>query len=466
MAVTAALGMTGTSYGQDEPTFERPRYQTVRYAEDWSVLANVDRTSSGDIFDPIKYMPLTEDGDIWASFGGQVRLRAEGWNNFNFGAPPDVKHDDTFLLSRFRLHGDLHVGDHVRIFAEGISAWSTDRDLVGGRRTMDVDSVDLLNAFIDLTAPLSDDVTFVFRAGRQELLLGRQRLVSPLDWANTRRTLDGFAGVFVVHDWTVTAFWAQLVEVRKYNFNRSDAQVEVFGVYAAGRVPNTDIGLDLYWIGLDLDNPVTYVNITGDEDRHTLGFRLHGKCGTTGFDYDIEAAYQFGEVGSTDISAFMIGSQLGYTVQCAWSPRFFVGFDYATGGADNDEVNTFNQLLPLGHAYLGWIDVVGRQNIMAFSAGVSVKPIERLTLHVQGFTFHRADRGDALYNAGAGVVRGGDLADDREIGYELDLMATYQVDAHLELMLGYSHFFTGDFVENSGPSSDIDFVYMGATWTF
>ena len=35
----------------------------------------------------------------------------------------------------------------------------------------------------------------------------------------------------------------------------------------------------------------------------------------------------------------------------------------------------FNQLYPLGHAYLGYMDYVGRQNIISPSAGISVSPL-------------------------------------------------------------------------------------------
>jgi hypothetical protein len=41
-----------------------------------------------------------------------------------------------------------------------------------------------------------DEMQVIGRTGRQELLLGAERLVSPLDWANTRRTFDGYRATF------------------------------------------------------------------------------------------------------------------------------------------------------------------------------------------------------------------------------------------------------------------------------
>ena len=58
----------------------------LRWKEDWSVYRGLDR-SRGDWTDPMKYVPLNEDGSVFVSFGGHVRARYEDWNNFNFGRP-------------------------------------------------------------------------------------------------------------------------------------------------------------------------------------------------------------------------------------------------------------------------------------------------------------------------------------------------------------------------------------------
>lgn len=59
------------------PKIERPKYRMLAQDEDWSVLRGIDRTSSGDPFDPIKFVPLNSDGSFWASFGGHARIRLE-----------------------------------------------------------------------------------------------------------------------------------------------------------------------------------------------------------------------------------------------------------------------------------------------------------------------------------------------------------------------------------------------------
>ena len=158
----AALFVTGAGTAQasqgDTPAYKAPAYSGIRFTEDWSGLKKVGG-DGGDFFDPIKYIPLNDEGDIYLSFGGQARLRLEGWSNFNFGANgagtaafrPD---DDIFLLTRILLHADLHVTRHFRVFVEGKSALATDRDLLGARRGLDEDALDLQNAFFDLAYQL------------------------------------------------------------------------------------------------------------------------------------------------------------------------------------------------------------------------------------------------------------------------------------------------------------------------
>ena len=56
--------------------------------------------------------------------------------------------------------------------------------------------------------------------------------------------------------------------------------------------------------------------------------------------------------------------------------------DIASGDDDptDGDLETFNQLFPLGHAYFGYIDVIGRQNIIDVSPTVSTKVAGGATL--------------------------------------------------------------------------------------
>ncbi len=468
MAVMA-FAVSGALAGEEAapPDFKRPSYKTRRQDEDWSVLAGLDTSETGDLFDPIKYVPLNDEGTVWVSFGGQLRERVEIWRDFNFGFPAAADHDDSFLLSRLFLHADVHLGDRVRVFVQSINALATDRDLVGGRRTLDVNSFDIHQAFLDVKVVEFEDGDLTIRAGRQELLFGKQRLVSPLNWSNTRRRFQGVSAILRRADWTVTGFYTQFVPVRKYDMDVSNSSVNFGGVYAEGKVPNSDVGLDLYALFVDR-NGVAFNGTAGSEDRWTVGARVHGKIADTSFDYDAEGAYQFGKVGSGDISAFMFAGELGHTWRdCNWKPRAHLGAGYASGD-DNagGNVGTFNQLFPLGHAYLGYIDAIGRQNLIDVNTGIAVKPTKQTTVKLAGHAFWRADNDDAVYNAGGAVLRPGAADNSGEIGQEVDLTVKHVFNRHISLLVGYSHFFPGDVIEGTGPHSSIDFGYTALQFTF
>src|SRR6266849_9112317 len=139
--------------GGSEPA--RPEYQigsAGRFNEDWSVLRGVDLGKTDDFWDRLKFIPLTEDGSVWLTLGGQARERAEYFRQFLFGAS-EPKQSDAYLLSRFRLSADLHVTQYFRMFAEGKSAFALDRGLQGGRTTAFVDEFDLLKGFADIVIP-------------------------------------------------------------------------------------------------------------------------------------------------------------------------------------------------------------------------------------------------------------------------------------------------------------------------
>ncbi|MFQ5738826.1 MAG: alginate export family protein [Acidobacteriota bacterium] len=458
----AVTGISKPVSGQRPSSLVRlPTYQNVRFEEDWSVLS-ASRQREG--WQALKYLPLSPGGNVYMSVGGQVRFRTEFWNDFGFGG--SGQRDDTFGLFRLRLHGDFFFGPHLRLFVEGKSALADGRELPGGNRTLDTDSVAFQNVFFDVRVPLEGKGSLTFRVGRQELEFGKQRLVSPLDWSNTRpRTFDGFSGIFKKGSWRVDGFWTRHAKVRKFDFNPHDTGTDFFGIQAAGRLASWTT--EFYWFGLDRER-ASYGGLMAPETRQTLGTHLAGKL-PAGWDLDFEGAYQFGNHGQRDIDAFMVATQIGYRFpSLRTAPRVYAGFDYASGDDDpgNGEIHTFNQLFPLGHAYFGFIDMVGRQNIVSFTQGVSLKVLPKSSLKADHHFFWRANKNDALYNAGGGIVRSGGAGLSREVGSELDLTFSHKLNAHLVTTFGYSHLFPGGFIKESGPSRGIDFGYIAVQYTF
>jgi hypothetical protein len=86
-----------------------------------------------------------------------------------------------------------------------------------------------------------------------------------------------------------------------------------------------------------------------------------------------------------------------------FSPRASLGFDIASGSADGSE--RFNQLFPSGHQYFGYIDVIGRQNIIDLHPGLQFKFTKDLGLRADYHIFWRQNTDDAVFNAQGNVLR-------------------------------------------------------------
>ena len=97
-----------------------PAYQELRFEEDWSYLAS---TPSCDLWDPLKYVELGREG-WYTSVGAEARVRFEFFRNAAFGAAPETPNG--FLIQRYLLHADTHLGRHLRFFTQaqsGLENW-------------------------------------------------------------------------------------------------------------------------------------------------------------------------------------------------------------------------------------------------------------------------------------------------------------------------------------------------------
>ena len=434
-----------------------PPYHNLRFEEDYSEFPS---QGSDSFFDPLKKIELSDS--VWVSFGGEARTRLEFWNNFGF----NDANDDVATFYRAFLHTDLHIGEHWRFFLEGRFGSVVGRELPGGRRdALDADYGDIWNTFVEANYDIGGVDTTV-RLGRQELQYGKERLISPLDWANNRRIFEGGLVRLRGPDgaWTADFFLTSPVIIDRNAFNEHDDDHLFGGVYATREFTDSRVaGVDIYALALTSINDATV-----NEDRYTLGGRVWGEI-VDDLSYDFEAAYQFGDLDAADIRAFMLAADVTYSFSdVRYAPWLGLGFDYASGDDDptDGDVGTFNQLFPLGHASLGYIDTVGRQNIIDLHVTVGAWPVAK-TIRVRAdiHQFWLANDDDALYNAGGGILRAGN-GTENEVGTELDLSVLWNANRYTTVLAGYSHFFAGDLIDQTEPSDDIDFFYTQITFTF
>jgi len=438
-----------------------PKFLNLRYDEDFSYLDGEPGSYKSDFFDPIKNLHLGPDWRL--SLGGEFRFQMESETNKAFGATEPA--NDTFQLYRFLIHTDLKYRKLFRVFFQGIEAFDEDRDLA--LRPLDENQWDLQQLFFDLRF-LGEESPWTLRAGRQELNYGYQRLVSPLDWANTRRRFDAVKVFAKYERWDFDFFYAKPVLVQREQRDRYDEDFDFYGAYTTYKgIPRH--GIDAYLFAVDnVGNSVNPNGRAGDKSTYSLGGRFWGK--SAGFDYDVEAAGQWGHWAGDTVCAWAVALDGGYTFEARVKPRIGAGFDWATGdGSPTDgKVQTFDQLFPLGHKYFGYLDLVGRQNIIGPNLNVTAWPVpDKVQAGVAWHYFWLADDSDALYNAaGAATRRDASGGSGKEVGSELDLTVSWKIDVHSSLLVGWSHFWDAGFIQNTGLSENADLFYVQYAFKF
>jgi hypothetical protein len=414
-----------------------------------------------DWLDPLKRIHVGDD--VLLSTGGEFRFRY--LNETNFQANPAGK-DNTWDLTRARLFGDLWYRDWLRVYMEYEDAQSFNHDLAPG--SFDRNFGDLLNAFVDVKVAGNNDRYAYLRVGRQELLYGSQRLVSPSEWANVRRNFDGFKFLSRSENLDFDAFLTRPVLPNAGRFDSDDDAVTFAGAWATFR-PEKGQSTELYYLLLSNGNHVAKGSdgLLGGFDVHTIGTRYNGS--KNNFLWDFEGMGQLGSWANQSTLAGAYTTALGYEFKDLPAiPQFWLEYDYASGGSGaGDDHHTFNQLFAFGHYYFGYVDVVGRQNINDISGQFVFFPTNWITTQVQCHAFYLNNARDALYNAAAVPIRrdtSGRAGVD--VGQEIDLLMNFHLTNHQFVLLGYSHFFAGSFMSNTGNGKDIDFTYVQYNFRF
>ncbi len=454
---------------------ERPKNPYLQWGQNANPFFNVDfryldnpNNTEAFFLDGIKRIHL---GNGWLfSTGGEVRDRYTSLQNaYLYNKKPQAGDDEAFNVFRARVYGDLTYCDIFRLYAEFTTADTSPQ--VVPHPSSDVDKADILNLFVELKAlPLGDNAVYL-RGGRQELLFGSQRLISPSDWSNELRTFQGVRALYHTDKIEEDAFWVQPVVVDTGKLDSVDDKQVFTGNYFKYRF-NKDISLDLYYLYLENDNQsfTGKKGVVGGYDVNTLGTRFVGQAGDHGqYLWDFEGAIQFGDWSNQTTEADMYVCGIGYWFKdLPAKPTFWVYYDHASGTQDptnGDEHRTFNQLFPSGHSYFNAEDLFGRQNINDFHLELGFFPTNWMRF-TAGYHVLRLDQArDALYNSTGAVVRQ-DLTGKAgtDVGDAINGTVQFHVDNHQMINFSYAHLFSGSFIKetavNAAAARDSDSIWI------
>lgn len=411
------------------------------------------------------------DTNMVFSTGGELRHRFMSQDN---RLQPGGPGQDTYNLWRWRHYADLKMGDNLRFYVEGIHADSFGEDLPV--QAIDENRWDLQNAFFDVELFETDTGgTHTLRTGRQELFFGRQRLISPLDWANTRRNFEGFRYMVKEKDYKLDVFTVNPVNsatgfntVSEFNNKFDEANRDVLfsgAYYSYTGIENTNIDLYYLWLYDDIQNPTR-----PDGNRHTLGTRytklIPQEDGRV-WDIDAEGGFQFGRDNHQDVRAGFATGILGHTWKNApWSPRISGLLYYGSGdnSAKDGRNNTFYTMFPLGHAYWALSDNLTGQNLLDYGIQADVKPTAKTGVTGAYHFLNLASDGDRVYNVAGAPV--GTPGNGTNLGQALDLYGYYAINPNFDIQTGYSWFWYGEFIDRTTPRNDASQFYIQTSFRY
>lgn len=448
------------------------------------------------------------------TFDLQERLRfVDQENTKTFNSSATSFPDGNWFLNRFRLGLLLKPVEWLKIYGQGQDARQFEADLPlypNQNGAQGDDAFDLYQGYIEISN--YEKFPVGLKIGRQVLQYGSERLLGPGDWNNFGRSFDAAKLRYQGKDWAVDAFAATVAINKCSEYNQSDLfngtetnRGQVFtGIYFTSNALVPVQTTDFYAFYLDQNSgppsrPAAYGR---DTSFVTLGARVKSKPGVfqhepapasdgksmadsrsvpvpsvppkklVGFDYAAEFNFQTGQAGSLNLTAFALNAGIGYTFDVPWTPR--IAFEYNYGSGDKNptdgNIQTFQNLFPSNHNPYGIMDEFSWQNMQNAALIVTATPCKTLTAQFEFHSFWLANTNDFWYQSnGTTTVRPLNAAArgaDSFAGMELDFVLTWKPFKQASIQGGYSHFFAGSYLQDTGASSDANFGYIQTTIQF
>lgn len=415
-------------------------FKIMRYDEDYSTW----KDSTINIYNRIKYMPVSKNGSMYFSFGGEIREEFAYASNEDWGETDYGK--DFFLLQRFDIHFDLKLPKRVRVFGQLRSGLENGRKY--GPRRIDEDKLNIQNLFIDAIAYQNLGRTLTLRVGRQEIRYGSGRLIDVRDGPNLRLSFDGAKIFYSSSQLHIDGFvMSDIIVNTGIMDNKATKKPNLWGLYSTYKALN-HFNMDLYYLGINRAN-AKFNDGIAKEIRHTFGARVWRDH--AGFVYNFEVGYQLGDFGLNQIAASAVSSEIGYKWENTnGSPTVKLRSDYITGDEriGDRKLGTFNAIYPNG-GYFGMNPQVGPANLISLHPNLGLNPIKNVNLTVDVVFNWRQSKEDGIYNPNGSFRLPSKDSKERYIGTAFMTTFSWRINDFLSYSSGVQYFKTGGFINDA-----------------
>lgn len=407
------------------------------------------------------------------TIGGQIRMRYELRRPIGYyDIPPGGfvnDHQVDIVSMRTRIHTGVKVAKNVDAFIQiqDSRLWGDEEGVIS-----DDQSLDLHQAWVEHRNFLTDILTL--KVGRQELMYGDQRLISPLDWSNVGRAWDAIK----IHATPMEGFWVDgfvsiipdVVPPATTGTGSSDRTFN--GIYGSFTQAEPLV-LDVYVLNRRYADRNFVAEDGNVSDLNDVTWGVRGATTMNGFHAGAEGVIQMGHRSTDRVFAHAFAVETGYEMR-DMDGLEAVGaeVEFTYGSGDNrptdGDTETFDPLFPFGHFYQGHLDLFSWSNGQDLKAEVYVKPDERWKIAAAVHKLWLTERKDAWYDAGGNAIRRDPTGSGgKDIGVETDLYAQVKATEYMNFWFGWSHFFPGYYVRNTGGRDiDMDWLFLQAVLNF
>lgn len=383
----------------------------------------------------------------------ELRMRAEFSDNFDFNR--ELSDDKYPFLTRFRVDLDWHITPRYHFIIQPQASF---RGLWSGDEPAHSDHTILYQAYFEARDPVK--WAWEWRVGRQEIEIEDGTLVGASYWHNVGQSFDGVRFRRRSPTFELDLFAAKVAEWR----GSGEEDLYLAGVASATHPysPHKFFGHVLYKRDRRTGVP--------EVDQYTVGGGYHFKPGT-GFDIVLGADYQFGDFGTSDISAYRYFAKVSRATRKPKPLRLGAEFYYHSGDTDpaDDNYKVFSPPFPDDYRTRGLANIIGAGNTSSLEFFVESKPARGLSIEPSFHLFWvnstsgTGPDGQVAYQ----LAPGGSQSVSRYLGHEFDFEIRYQPAPNYSVKLGWAHFEPkGFFRDVLGTNDPTDFVYLELTYLF
>lgn len=442
---------------------EAPAFMLLRAEENYDYLKPKDSPYEKDYLDKIKLIPLNKSKSVNVTLGGEFRLRIEHFENQEW-----EDFDETFYSQRLSLHSNINITKYFRFFGELYHGLLSKEE----EEFAQSDLLGVHQGFLEFKLPKPKSL-FSVRLGRQELSYGSGRLVGMREGPNIRRSFDAArftysqkkfrAEVFIGNE-VIPAFG---VFDNKISLLDDSLNAPLFwGAYTRFHVKK-DIGAtEAYYFGINTQTSF-FNDAIGEDQRHTLGIRRFGKINKK-MRYNTELMFQSGQTDGKSALAWAIDASWSYMfIDTKLKPELGIKIDVLSGDRNfgDDKIQTFNAMFT-NPGYYSLAGIIAPSNLIEFHPSLSITPIKKMKIYAEWAVFIRYSLNDGVYSPPRFLNRAGHLSSERLIGNQLGVKLDYEIDRHLLFDIDFSYFMTGEFIQATGPSSNLIHAAASVSYKF